>query len=654
MKIGVNLLDLYPGKIGGMEQYVRNLILYSCSNNDIIFYLFLNQENYHSFVEHPNKICKVRIDPKNREIQLYSHIEKLNLDIWFCPLLHLDPKYVMIPSVVTIPDMQHELYPEFFSQEILEWRSKNYEFSVKNADRILTLSNYSKEMIINRFNVSPKKVDAIYLDADASFQSNTLKNSEIIVKKYGLPDEYIFYPANFWKHKNHIKLIQALVIIHKKFRRKIHLVLTGQKKKLDHEIIRLIKKERLSRYIHILGYIDQSDIQAVYERSNLVIFPSLFEGFGIPLVEAMICNRPIVCSDRTSIPEVVGDAAEFINPENADDIAEKILLVLDNPEIQKDLVEKGKIQSKKFSWKITSDKTLNVFKEILMKREETQSFPLVSVITPSYNQGKFIKETIESVLSQDYPNVEYIVIDGGSTDETVQILQSYGSQITWISEKDEGQADAVNKGLKIAKGEIIGWLNSDDTYAPNAITHAVHALQKFPESAVVYGESSYISEHGEFIERYPTEVFNYQRLSEWCFICQPSAFIRRDVLMEVGGLNKNLQLCMDYDLWMRIGKKYDFMYLPFMMANSRIYDQNKTLSRKGEVHQEIISTLYKNYGYVPINWIYGLMDYHMKGKHSIWFYIMVFWNFLYLHRKNPYFLFMHVYSNMKHQLKSFI
>src|SRR5690606_33014626 len=114
-----------------------------------------------------------------------------------------------------------------------------------------------------------------------------------------------------------------------------------------------------------------------------------------------------------------------------------------------------------------------VFEQLVNQHQSRKlsSYPLVSVVTPSYNKGKFIKETIESVLSQDYPNIEYIVMDGGSTDETVDILKSYGDRIAWISEKDDGQADAVNKGIARARGEIIGWLNSDDTYLPGAVRH---------------------------------------------------------------------------------------------------------------------------------------------------------------------------------------
>ena len=127
--------------------------------------------------------------------------------------------------------------------------------------------------------------------------------------------------------------------------------------------------------------------------------------------------------------------------------------------------------------------------------------PLVSIVTPSYNHGRYIEETIQSVLNQDYPNLEYLVIDGGSSDNTVEILKKYEGRLTWISEKDRGQADAINKGFRMANGEILAWLNSDDTYLPGAVQHSVRYLEAHSEVAMLYGEGYHIDAEGEFIER---------------------------------------------------------------------------------------------------------------------------------------------------------
>jgi glycosyltransferase involved in cell wall biosynthesis len=182
--------------------------------------------------------------------------------------------------------------------------------------------------------------------------------------------------------------------------------------------------------------------------------------------------------------------------------------------------------------------------------------PLVSIITPSLNQGRFIRKTIESVLSQDYPRLEHLVMDGGSTDETLDILRSYGDRITWRSGPDGGQAAAVNSGVRLAKGEILGWLNSDDTYQPGAVTAAVEHLIAHPETAVVYGNAYFIDEHNVVFGAHPTEDFDLNRLAETTLICQPTAFIRRSAIEAVGMLDTTLHYCMDYDLFIRLGRRF--------------------------------------------------------------------------------------------------
>ncbi len=231
--------------------------------------------------------------------------------------------------------------------------------------------------------------------------------------------------------------------------------------------------------------------------------------------------------------------------------------------------------------------------------------PLVSIVTPSYNQGRFIRETIESVLSQDYQPVEYLVFDGGSTDETLQVLRSYGDRFFWVSEKDKGQSNAINKGWRRARGEILAWLNSDDIYLPGAISKAVVFLRDHTEYGAVYGEGYHIRENGEIIERYPTEPFSRNRLTETCFICQPTVFIRSRVLREVGLLDESLRYCMDYDLWFRIAQRYQWGYLPEYLACTRFYGGTKTLGQKVQVHREILDMVHRHEKTIPPLWVYG-------------------------------------------------
>ena len=230
---------------------------------------------------------------------------------------------------------------------------------------------------------------------------------------------------------------------------------------------------------------------------------------------------------------------------------------------------------------------------------------LVTIVTPSLNQGRFIKDTIESVLTQDYPFIEYVVMDGGSTDETILILNSYGGRFVWVSERDKGQAAAINKGWQRATGEIVAYLNSDDVYLPKAISKASEYLHNHPDTAAVYGEGYHIDENGAVIERYPTEPYSRERLTEKCFICQPTVFFRRSVLDDIGFLDENLSYCMDYDLWFRIAARYKWGYLPEYLACTRFYPETKTLGKRVEVYKEIMKVVYRHNHFVPTRWIYA-------------------------------------------------
>ena len=230
----------------------------------------------------------------------------------------------------------------------------------------------------------------------------------------------------------------------------------------------------------------------------------------------------------------------------------------------------------------------------------------VSVITPSFNQGKYIERTIVSVLNQRICGLEYIVMDGGSTDQTVDILKKYGSVLKWRSEKDNGQTDAVNKGLRLAKGDIIGWLNSDDIYYPNAIRAVLDVFEKNPDINVVYGNAYHIREDDSIIEEYYTEEYSYERLKEVCYICQPAVFFRKCLIDKYGYLDETLQYCMDYDYWLRLGKGERFYHLPVFIAGSRLYEDNKTLGARKKVHEEMLRMLKKNLKVIPARWIYNL------------------------------------------------
>ena len=177
----------------------------------------------------------------------------------------------------------------------------------------------------------------------------------------------------------------------------------------------------------------------------------------------------------------------------------------------------------------------------------------VSIVTPSFSQVRFIERTLVSVAHQDIDGLEHLVMDGGSKDETVRVLRDFDPPVRWRSEPDRGQTDALNKGLREAAGEIIGWLNSDDVYYPGAIKRVLEVFEEHPEVDVVYGMADHIDENDRAFEAYPTEPWDLTRLQDTCFICQPALFMRRSVLERYGYPDDNLHYCMDYEYWMRLG-----------------------------------------------------------------------------------------------------
>ena len=207
----------------------------------------------------------------------------------------------------------------------------------------------------------------------------------------------------------------------------------------------------------------------------------------------------------------------------------------------------------------------------------------ISIITPSFNQAAFIERTIQSVLNQNYPDLEYIVMDGGSTDGTLEILQKYSDKIIWKSERDNGQSDAINKGLRMATGDIVAYLNSDDTYEPGALKKVANFFENNPDKFWVYGKCKIINANDQEIRRPITAYknwllknYSYSRLLSENFISQPATFWRRQIHAPVGFFNEKEHYCMDYEFWLRLGRLYPAGVISDYLANFRYYADSKS------------------------------------------------------------------------------
>lgn len=255
------------------------------------------------------------------------------------------------------------------------------------------------------------------------------------------------------------------------------------------------------------------------------------------------------------------------------------------------------------------------------------NLPKISIITPTFNQAGYIERTIKSILNQDYPNIEYIVMDGGSTDGTVEILKKYSRQIIWKSEKDKGQADAINKGLKIATGDICAYINSDDTYEPGAFRKVAKFFAANPDKKWVYGKCRIIDENDNEIRKFVTWYkninlvkYSYRKLLVENYISQPATFWKSEVNKELGLFDEGEYHVMDYEFWLRMGEKHPAGVIPEYVANFRFYANSKSgmqtkerfqdelrVAKKYSKGNKTIDTMHQM-NYYKIVWAYKLMS----------------------------------------------
>ena len=250
--------------------------------------------------------------------------------------------------------------------------------------------------------------------------------------------------------------------------------------------------------------------------------------------------------------------------------------------------------------------------------------PLVSIVTPSLNQGRYLGEAIRSVLEQDYPRIEHIVVDGGSTDGTLDVLRRF-PQLRWVSEPDRGQADAINKGFAMAQGEIFGWLNADDYYLPGAVSAAVDALLS-EGAGLVHGGWRQVDEKGTTIRDVPAVTFDYGRQLERANrVAQPGSFFTREAFEAVGGVDETLTYAMDYELWLRLGRDYPVSHVDQVLAAYRFHPTSKTVAESEGFLAETVRAS-RRHGGRRFSSIY--VDWYLPRRRPAAYRLVVAWRLL--------------------------
>jgi glycosyltransferase involved in cell wall biosynthesis len=239
--------------------------------------------------------------------------------------------------------------------------------------------------------------------------------------------------------------------------------------------------------------------------------------------------------------------------------------------------------------------------------------PLVSIVTPSYNQAAYLEQALRSVLEQDYPRIEYLVVDGGSTDGSVETIQRYAERLAWwVSERDQGQADGINKGLRRASGEFVAWLNSDDLYLPGAVRRAVETLQANPSLALAYGDVRSIDASGATINHMRYGDWGLAGLMRFQIIGQPGVFLRRSALERAGLLDPTYHFLLDHELWLRVARQGETQYVPEEWAAARFHAEAKNVAQAARFGQE---------AYRIVSWLAVQPEYralYAANRRAVW------------------------------------
>lgn len=570
-------------------------------------------------------------------------VNRYDIDLMIYPRIDFETFHNGIPYIAAIHDLAHRIYPRFpevSSGDLWDWREYFFRNGSMNALAIFVDSEIGKEDVVNCYEVPPEKIVPLpflspdYLDND--IDDNLLKETK---EKFKLPENFFFYPAQFWKHKNHWGIVHALHYIRERYGENVHVIFCGGKVPQWGEFDRVMKAVKdlgLENQVHYLGYIEDKYLAPLYKLAIALVMPTYMGPTNIPIIEAWKLGCPVITSNIRGCREQAIEAAVLIDPSDPEDIAKGMWKIYSENKFRRRLIAKGKQKLSKWGVndfnrtvlatveyckkKLEAGEgknftllTLDEIKELkpkLFKIEEQptkenrklpsdqiKQYPKISVITPSFNSVRYIEEAIQSVLKQDYPNVEHIIIDGGSTDGTLDILKRY-SHLRWLSKSDNGQSDAMNKGFLISTGDVIVYLNADDFFERGAFFDAVEHLKPEKDIKVVAGMCNVAKPDGSvYVPAFVPKTDFFHMMWWWnaWFPINPTGyFYTREVQECVGGYDESDHYMMDYDFLLKVSLHYKIHVVERVWGNFRWLETGKSYTRPGELTRKGVSRKYFN------------------------------------------------------------
>lgn len=367
MRIGI-FADRIGSKGGGLETYERELIkgfMEIDSRNRYVIFGYSHKAIEKNLGSHP-RFTFTTVSKNSKflrlSLSLPYELAKNHLDlvhICMVPPVFCPQKYIM-----TVHDLAPFIHPEFFPKKILLRLNPLLKKGIKHAAKIIAVSEATKRDVIRLFGIDAHKIVVIHHGIDSQYKPiEDKKDAVTILKKYGISDKYILYVGRIQARKNILRLIQAFQLLKQKKKLKHKLVLVGKRMWESKEIFKEIDKLDIREDVILTDHASYPDLPYFYNGADAFIYPSLFEGFGIPPLEAMACGTPVIASNVTAIPEIVGDAALFVDPIDISSIAEGMDKLLSSDNLKKDLIKKGFQRAKQFSWKETAKKTLSVYEQ---------------------------------------------------------------------------------------------------------------------------------------------------------------------------------------------------------------------------------------------------------------------------------------------------